>query len=584
MIKPDELTEAGRLLDQLARHVRPEGLIVQDPGLIELARQLGYRGEIHISTLACVSFGRALPFIRDRFRADRVVLPRELSIDEVKQIASACPEDLELEVFVHGALCYAISGRCYWSSWLGGKSGLRGRCVQPCRRVYSGPGGQKRYFSCLDLGLGVLARTLLDIPGLAAWKIEGRKKGPHYVFYTTRAYRLLRDNPDDAQAKKAAGDILEQALGRQTTTYNFLPQSPHLPVQPDRDTGSGLFLGRVKNSKSGAPTLRTRTEILPGDRLRIGYQDQPGHFVYKASKYTAKGDKLPLPESRKAPGGAPAFLIDRREPELKRRIAALDKELRASPAPGIPASSFRPSLPERQRGRGRAKYMQVWPALPHGRTRGETGLWLKPDTPRRISKTLYSRIWFWLPPVMWPGEAERWAQLVQSLRRSGAVRFVLNAPWQAALFGNPDGLELWAGPFCNLANPLALQTLHDAGFSGAFASPELDAASLLALPGRSPIPLGAVLEGYWPLCLSRTLSQGLKPGDTVASPKNEVSWVKKYGPTYYHFPNWELDLTEKRQQLEEAGYVLLARLHEKRVSKARQPAGAKRFNWDLDLQ
>jgi putative protease len=161
---------------------------------------------------------------------------------------------------------------------------------------------------------------------------------------------------------------------------------------------------------------------------------------------------------------------------------------------------------------------------------------------------------------------------------------VLNAPWQAGLFREPERLELWAGPFCNLANPLALGMLHRAGFSGAFVSPELDARSLLDLPGTSPIPLGAVLEGFWPLCLSRTLSGELKPGDTLASPKSESSWVKKFGPLYYHFPNWELDLTDKRKQLEDAGYSLLARLHEKRPRKAPHPARAKRFNWDLDLR
>ena len=108
-------------------------------------------------------------------------------------MAAQCPDDLGLEVFVHGALCYAVSGRCYWSSYLGGKSGLRGRCVQPCRRFYHQKSQNGRFFSCYDLSIDVLVKVMLDIPAIHAWKIEGRKKGPHYVYYTTRAYQLLRD-------------------------------------------------------------------------------------------------------------------------------------------------------------------------------------------------------------------------------------------------------------------------------------------------------------------------------------------------------------------------------------------------------
>lgn len=67
-------------------------------------------------------------------------------------------------MFIHGALCWCVSGRCYWSSYMGGKSGLRGRCVQPCRRVYKQRNHSGRFFSCLDLSLDVLAKTITDIP------------------------------------------------------------------------------------------------------------------------------------------------------------------------------------------------------------------------------------------------------------------------------------------------------------------------------------------------------------------------------------------------------------------------------------
>ena len=123
-----------------------------------------------------------------------MVLPRELSIDEIRQMDEEAPEDMDFEMFVHGALCWCVSGRCYWSSYLGGKSGLRGRCVQPCRRIYKQKGREGRFFSCQDLSIDVLVKTLAEIPHIRSLKIEGRKKGPHYVYHVVTAYRMLLDS------------------------------------------------------------------------------------------------------------------------------------------------------------------------------------------------------------------------------------------------------------------------------------------------------------------------------------------------------------------------------------------------------
>ena len=170
LLKPGDLDVAGKFIKELAHQVRPDGLIIQDLAAIPLVRQAGFSGEIHLSTLANVSFSEALMLIRHKLRVDRVVLPRELTIDEIKTVAQASPPDLKLEVFIHGALCYAVSGRCYWSSYLGGKSGLRGRCVQPCRRVYTQERDEAKYFSCLDFSVDVLAKVLLTFPRFGAGK------------------------------------------------------------------------------------------------------------------------------------------------------------------------------------------------------------------------------------------------------------------------------------------------------------------------------------------------------------------------------------------------------------------------------
>ncbi len=136
LVKEHELERTRGIIAKLEKYVRPHALILQDPGLAHLARACGFKGELHLSTLGNCTFPLALSSA-EKAGFSRVVLPRELSIDEIKLMADAAPETVDLEMFIHGALCYAVSGRCYWSSWFGGRSGLRGRCVQPCRRVYT---------------------------------------------------------------------------------------------------------------------------------------------------------------------------------------------------------------------------------------------------------------------------------------------------------------------------------------------------------------------------------------------------------------------------------------------------------------
>jgi len=163
IIKESELEKVHKILSKLCKFVEFDALIVQDPALLNLAEQAGFKKDFHLSTLGNCTFPSALKTSK-QMGFKKIVLPREFTIDEMKKMAENTPKDIELEVFVHGALCYCISGRCYWSSWFGGKSSLRGRCVQPCRRVYGQKGQKKRHFSCMDFSADVLVKVLKTIP------------------------------------------------------------------------------------------------------------------------------------------------------------------------------------------------------------------------------------------------------------------------------------------------------------------------------------------------------------------------------------------------------------------------------------
>ncbi|MBD5538757.1 MAG: U32 family peptidase [Desulfovibrio sp.] len=630
LIKPREPAAAWRLVARLARRVQPDGLIIQDPGLLDVARQAGFEGGLALSTLANVTHPLALEEAK-RLGASRVILPRELSIDEIRAMGAACPEGLDLELFVQGALCYCVSGRCYWSSYMGGKSGLRGRCVQPCRRIYSEiarqgsraagkdapprkgsararpedrptqarpvhakPGGRSgRFFSCRDLELGPLVKTLLDVPHLASWKIEGRKKGPHYVYHTVTAYRLLRDNPGDPQARRAATDILQLALGRPGGKARFLPQSPEQAASPDSQTSTGLLAGKIRMAPDGGCEIRPHLELLPGDYLRVGVEDERWHATLPVTRRVPKAGTLRLQLAKHATpkAGTPVYLIDRREPELQRVLAEWRKRLEARgdafpPDTAPPAGA--PRMPKPVKPRPRAD-MLLTSGPPRGREEGGRAsgrralpaLWLSPRT-AELSRTLVSRTAWWLPPVVWPEEEAALARMIGRLWRLGARHFVCNSPWQRAFFPEtlPEDADLLAGPFCNIANAPALAVLAAQGFAGAFVSPELARDDALALPGESPLPLGAVLSGFWPVGVSRFGEVALKPNEPFMSPKGEVFWTRRHGGTLWIYPAWPLDLSGERRALVEAGYSFFARLEETPPQGLPELRREGLFNWN----
>ena len=645
LLKPSEPAAAYRMIARLARQVAPDGLIVQDIAFLDIARQAGFTGGLFLSTLANLTHPQALLTARS-LGADRVILPRELSIDEIRLMGEACPSGLDLECFVHGALCYCVSGRCYWSSYMGGKSGLRGRCVQPCRRVYhqggsavqtlqrqaernahqgnpedrrhghttrernrrpqkTGKGRDGRFFSCLDLSLDVLARTLRGIPHLASWKIEGRKKGPHYVYHVVTAYRMLRDHSHEPRARKDAEAILQMALGRPGSRARFLPQGRQtVPTDPSGQTSSGLLAGKIKITPEGQVILKPHFELLPRDYLRIGVEDERWHATLPVTRRIPKAGtlQLRLPRHKTPKAGTPVFLIDRREPELLHLLRDWQARLESMPVRTSRMVEETPRLPRPMTARPRPRPdMVVRPGLPQGReTRGSRNqfmaLWLSPRT-AAISRTVAPRICWWLPPVLWPEEEDGLRRAIARLCREGARHFVCNAPWQRDLFpapllenlhatqkddihGDKGMLDLLAGPFCNIANAPALGMLARMGFSGAFISPELAAGDILALPGQSPLPLGMVLSGFWPVGISRFGLLGIKSNEPFVSPKGEVFWARTYGGNVWLYPGWPLDLTAKRQELTAAGYSFFAHFEEYPPQTLPEARRQSLFNWE----
>jgi putative protease len=424
---------------------------------------------------------------------------------------------------------------------------------------------------------------MLSVPQVNSWKIEGRKKGPHYVYYAVTAYRMLRDEPNNAQTRKNALELLDLALGRPSSHSIFLPQRPFTPLEPGNETGSGMLIGISKQGKNAFFT--TRQELLPGDFLRVGYQDQPGHRTMRIRRFVPKKGRVDIPGGKgKIYSGTKIFLIDRREQGLVTAINELDKELKQVNEEKTTSSSFNPDMPRPFHSSDKTMDMFLMRNPPKGKNRFGTSVWLSKNALERTPRHSVSKNWWHLPPVIWPDEEKQWSDLISATIDLGAQDFVLNAPWQMSLFKkNSKELRFHAGPFCNVSNALAVQKLKDLGFSSAFVCPELAKDDFINLPSNSPLPLGVVLKGMWPLGISRIIAEETPMMSPLYSRKKEICWVRKYDQNYWIFPGWPLDLSKERRTLEKAGYSMFLEIQESWPKAVPEPQRISTFNWELTL-
>ncbi|MCP4020627.1 MAG: U32 family peptidase, partial [Desulfobacteraceae bacterium] len=310
--------------------------------------------------------------------------------------------------------------------------------------------------------------------------------------------------------------------------------------------------------------------------------------IQRVTRAVPKRGKFYLTKSPKGKTkkGTAVFIIDRKEKHLEGIIKKLDIQLsgfkKAEIKPVKAKSAF---LHTRNLSpvKGRKKITDLT-VTRGGRNkknlRGESGTWISQN---KYTVKTSKRDWLWLDPALFPGEDKQCRQFLSRAVKKGCRNFVLNAPWQISLFDTPKRLNIWAGPFCNITNSLTISQLKQYGFSGAIVSPELDKETLLDLPNVSPLPLGIILYGNWPLAVSRIISKDLKKDQSFSSPKGEAAWVSKFNQSYFVFPQWRLDLTPKKDELKKAGYLLFANLHEQipRGIKMKDRPGL--WNWNLKL-
>lgn len=279
LVTDDEFAEAFELAKK-AYEFGIDAIIVQDLGLAKQLIQKFPDLDIHASTQMSIHNLQGVLKMQE-LGFKRVVLARELSLHEIEYICKN--SDIEIECFIHGALCISYSGQCLFSSMIGGRSGNRGKCAQPCRLPYQLLENDKK----IDQGHLLSTRDLcgLDfIPalinaGVTCLKIEGRMKNPEYVATVTRIYRKYIDLAEsgkeyiiDENDRKA----LLQVFNRGLSSSGHLSDEPNKNlVFKDKPNNMGLFLGKVEkyNKNKGYITVKLQEPIEIGDTISLEKED-----------------------------------------------------------------------------------------------------------------------------------------------------------------------------------------------------------------------------------------------------------------------------------------------------------------------
>lgn len=518
-----EMPRAAELI-RLASSCGVDAFIVQDLGVVSLCRQLAPDVPIHASTQMSI---HSLEGVMEAaaLGCSRVVLARELPAEEIAHICKKSP--VEIEVFVHGALCMCYSGQCYLSSVIGRRSGNRGQCAQPCRLPY----GYGRFESTrypLSLKDNCLAGELDELRrmGVASIKIEGRMKRPEYVAIVTRAYRTVLNGgklmPSDLQE-------LETAFSRQGFTDGYFRGQTGSDMFGRRQEGedtADLFASARATYEQGEPQrigVRFYAMIRRGEPAQLAVEDPDGNLcrargpVPEQAVYRSLTPQ-DLEQQLKKTGGTPYLCTAVRsslDPDLMLPASAINamrrdviaeltaKRGRAAPAhlnaydepPRYDGIAGEPQLTIAVRTAGQitSRMLSMKPTVLYVPL---SELAEHPDLPQRVSvETQLAAI---LPRVIWSGELAPVARQLRTVYEMG-VRQVLAGNLGQLHIARAAGFAVRGDFGLNIVNSRAMRYLREQGLDSQLLSFELTLPQIRDI--SKAVPAELLIYGRLPLML-----------------------------------------------------------------------------------
>lgn len=300
------------------KELGPDALIIADPGMFMMAREICPEIDIHVSTQANNTNYETFLFWH-RLGAKRVVSARELSLEEIGEIRQRIPEELEVESFIHGAMCISYSGRCLLSSYFTGRDANQGACTHPCRWKYAVMEEQRpgEYLPVYENERGTFIFNSKDLcmiehipemmeAGIDSFKIEGRMKTALYVAAVARTYRkAIDDYMESEETYRANMDWYRQEIAkctyRQFTTgFYFGKTDEKTQIYDTTYVNEYIFLGIVQDlDKEGKAKIEQKNKFCVGDRIEIMKPDGRNVKVQVLSLTTEEGESVDsAPHSR----------------------------------------------------------------------------------------------------------------------------------------------------------------------------------------------------------------------------------------------------------------------------------------------
>ncbi len=623
LMKENEIPQVTKTL-AILEELQPDALIVQDLGVYHLCKTYFPQLRLHASTLLGAHNSLAVRLFSE-MGFKRVVLARELTIKEIDAIAQK--SSVELEVFVHGALCFSYSGLCLFSSYLGGKSGLRGRCVQPCRRRYQWrQQGEKPgyYFSMNDLSSVGLVHELLKA-GVSSFKIEGRLRSAHYVSSVVKAYRMVIDaDAGDGNIIAHAEELLKQAMGRKTSQGYFSTIESKNLISPYHSGNIGLYLGQAgKGTGKGRVTLDLKQPLQVGDRLRLHQEDTGERIAFTLKTITKNGRKM----SHAKPGdviilevpgrvkkGDSFFKVDSRAArEAEKAQTGIDpkrynqgvKKLMQKTKQKV--SAIQQSLESGQSRRRKA------PASGVKRKRGPFGAMpilnikiddlqvLKfrlPVIPEQLLvelnrktyndfqhqkknvKKFHNRMVWCLPPVILENEVNFFSKAINQLLKNNFRTWQIGHVGQQLFFKGKKRVDLSGDYTLNILNSQGLHVLKNLKLQRVQAAIEINRQSLRDIlssrsAARSGIDLGMTVYGTPPLFTARPMPEHFLYAKPFISPKGETFVLRKSWNSTVALAEDPFSLLAKLTELAEMGvkYAVIDLCHRKITRKETEEIG-----------
>jgi putative protease len=594
LLKEQEIASLYRFLSVL-QDLEVDAVIVQDPGVIHIVLSDFPYLPVHVSTQLSIHNANGVQVVAS-LGCKRVVLARELSLAEISAVRQQT--ETELEVFVFGALCLSIAGQCQFSSFLGGQSGNRGRCTQPCRRLYTQGGRSGYYLSPSDYNALEFLPQLMNL-GVASCKIEGRLKSSQYVGQVTSVFRqaidlIARDGDLEPEKRRELNGQLQLAYSRPLTTANLSGKYPGSIIQLDQHASMGTRLGSVVAVKRDGVRVRINRDIFPGDRIKVvsrqGDGSKNAFTVKKAHSLPEKAQKqgnftevlleVPVPcrqgdvlvkvgsKDYFSSRGAKYWLEKLKrevEPPARRRkkvIHYVPARL-AAPLPSgmMVAETTSDLLPWQLK-------VSSWKNLQ--RFSRECGYDLVVELNRQIMHRLagherklfqrHPRLSWSLPAIHFPGSEQRLAGEVKRLLNAGFRRFQLNNLGQVQLFDrrHEQKLMLATGvhlPATNLAAVIAYRSM---GFSTVLLSPEMDRESMEMVCKRTPaeMKLSLLVFSFLPLLLTRMPLPVTRKKMPLISPHGEQLFTCFRDGLTYLIPGQPFSLADNLSRLPGADMMI----------------------------